>query len=50
MIRGNSMSLYKVVLVNGAEFFLSACSRSQAECFAINLTAIPIISVVRQDD
>lgn len=50
MIKGNFMSLYKVVLTNGEAFFLSACSQRQAECFALNLTPLSIASVVLQDD
>lgn len=50
MIKGNSMGLYKIVLANQSEFFLSACGEKQAKCIAAKLTSIPIVSVVLQDD
>lgn len=49
MIRGNSMSLYKVVLIDQSVFFLSAFSQRQAECLAANFTSIPIAFVLQHD-
>lgn len=50
MIKGNSMTLYRIVVSDGTVFFLSAFTQYQAECFAANFTSLPLSSITSQDN
>lgn len=53
MIRGNTMSLYKVKLVNGDEILLSAYNDKQAiglACLACRCSTTSVASVKVQDN